>query len=67
MPPTTQKQIRAVALEKLERVHGELEDLIVSKTIKHDDREVLRYIHRRILEAIALLGVSNTEATNEIE
>jgi hypothetical protein len=57
MPPTTQKQIRAVAVEKLERVHGELQDLSNSKNVKGDMREVIRYIDRKVLEAIALLEV----------
>ena len=62
MPPTTQKQIRSVALAKLERVHGELESLAGSKTIKDAMREHIRYIDRKVLEAIALLEVRTVKS-----
>jgi hypothetical protein len=57
MPPTTQKQIRAVACDKLERIHDELEELERSKTIKSDTREIVKYLRRKLLEALALLRV----------
>lgn len=57
MPPTTQKQLRAVAIEKLERIHDELETLERSRSTKGDTRTVLNYLRRKLLEALALLRV----------
>jgi hypothetical protein len=58
MPPTTQKQIRAVACKKLEKLHAELENL---ERHKPRDPALIRYVSKVLLEALTLLQVQVRE------